>query len=108
MFHCPIINPAKKQTVSSTTSTSDRDVHQLKSIRKFLPRWKYLFPWVEIEHEGTKTESLYCHECRAAGLKNDVACGKSCPPKGWKKEYLRRHTDSSDHTKHDSLAISTA
>ena len=41
-------------------------------------------------------------------LKNDFACGKSHPPKGWKKEYLRRHAESGDHAKHSSLAISTA
>ena len=40
-----------------------------------------------------------------AGLKNDFACGKSRPPKGWKKEYLRRHADSSDHAKHAPTAI---
>ena len=51
---------------------------------------------------------MYCCECRAAGLKNDFACGKPHPPKGWKKEYLRRHAESSNHAKHGSLAISTA
>ena len=30
-------------------------------------------------------------------MKNDFAIGKVCPTKGWKKEYLRRHADSSDH-----------
>ena len=31
-----------------------------------------------------------------------------CPPKSWKKEYLRRHAESSDHTKHGPLTVSTA
>ena len=47
-----------------------------------MPRWKYLFPWIEIEGEGTESELLYCRECKMAGLKNDFACGKSRPPKG--------------------------
>ena len=29
-------------------------------------------------------------------------------PKGWKKEYLHRHMDSSDHTKHAPAAVATA
>ena len=40
-------------------------------------------------------EKLCHHECRAGGLKNDFALGKICPAKSLKKEYLRRHADSS-------------
>ena len=96
------------ESIPSATSTSDDDVRQLKLVRKFIPRWRYLFPWIEIEGEGTESELLYCHECKMAGLKNDFACGKSCPPKGWKKEYFQRHTDSSDHAKHAPTAIAIA
>ena len=67
-----------RETVPSAASMSDGDdVHQLKLIQKFLPCWRYLFLWVEVEHEGTKYESLYYHDCKPAGLKNDFACGKS-------------------------------
>ena len=93
------------ESIPSVTSASDDDVRQLKLARKFMPRWKYLFPWIEIEGEGTESELLYCRECKMAGLKNDFACGKSRPPKGWKKEYLRRHADSSDHAMHAPTAI---
>ena len=80
---------------SSSSSTSEEmatNLHHDISTRKFLPRWKYLFPWVEVEDgECSKEfiEKLYCRECRAAGLKNDFALGKVRPAKGWKKEYLR-------------------
>ena len=63
-------------------------------------RWKYLFPWVEIDNELNE-EKLYCCECRAA----DVAIGKLRPAKGWKKEYLRRHAESSNHSRFAVQAI---
>ena len=36
--------------------------------RKFLMRWKLIFPWVELEDGGN--EKFYCRECRSAKLKN--------------------------------------
>ncbi|XP_065892733.1 zinc finger protein 862-like [Dysidea avara] len=90
---------------SSSSSTSEEmatNLHHDISTRKFLPRWKYLFPWVEVEDDECSEEfieKLYCRECRAAGLKNDFALRKVRPAKGWKKEYLRRHADSSDHSR---------
>ena len=44
-------------------------------------------------------KKIYCHECRAAGMKNDFAIGKLRPAKGWKKEYLRGHAKMSDHSR---------
>ena len=76
--------------------------HQdVNSTRKFLPHWKYLFPWVEVkdgECNEETIEKLYCRECSAAGLKNNFALGKIRPAKGWKKEYLRYHTNLSDYS----------
>ena len=43
------------ESIPSVTSASDDDVRQLKLARKFMPRWKYLFPWIEIEGEGTES-----------------------------------------------------
>ena len=73
------------ETIPLATSTSDNDVRQLK-ITKFMPCWKYLFPWIGVECKTSKNKLLFCDECRAAGLKNDFSCRKSCPPKCWKKE----------------------
>ena len=69
-----------------------------------MPRWKCLFPWVEMNNE----DKLYCRECRAAGMKNDFAIGKLRPAKGWKKEYLRCHAESSDHSRFAVQAIAIA
>ena len=91
------------ETLPLTSSNESDDVHYL---RKFLPRWKMLFPWAE--YEGGEKEVIYCSDCRQAGLKNEFARGKARPPRGWKKEYLRRHADSNDHTRHASSVISTA
>ena len=65
-----------------------------------------LFLWAECE-EG-ENEVKYCKDCRQAGLKNEFAHGKPRPPRGWKKEYLRRHADSNDHTRQAPLVMSTA
>ena len=73
------------ESIPSATSTSDDDVRQLKLARKFMPRWKYLFPWIEIKGEGTESELLFCRECKMAGLKNNFACGKSHHPKVGRK-----------------------
>ena len=91
------------ETLPLTSSNESDDVHYL---RKFLPRWKMLFPWAE--YEGGAKEVIYCSDCRQAGLKNEFARGKARPPRGWKKEYLRRHADSNDHTRHAPSVISTA
>ena len=45
----------------------------------------YVFPWVEDSRDGEVVAKLYCRDCRAAGLKNDFALGKTRPAKGWKK-----------------------
>ena len=68
--------------------------------RKFLLSWKSIFPWAE-----TEDEVVFCRDCRKAGLRDEFALGKIRPPKGWKKEYLRRHALSDNHSKH---AIATA
>ena len=72
--------------------------------RKFLLSWKSIFPWAETEGEG-EGEVVFCRDCRKAGLRDEFALGKIRPPKGWKKEYLRRHALSDNHSKH---AIATA
>ena len=77
---------------STNEGPSDDDAHYL---RNFLPRWKILFPWGEYEDGETD-----CCDCREAGLKNKFVRGKDRPLRGWKKEYLRRHADSRDHTKY--------
>ena len=51
----------------------------------------------ELETNDGDEEKLYCYECQAAGMKNDFAIDKLHPAKGWKKEYLRCHAESSDH-----------
>ena len=90
---------------SSSSSTSEEMVtnlhHDIRT-RKFLPCWKYLFPLVEVQDGELNEEiieKLYCRECRAAGLKNYFALGKVRPAKGWKREYLRRHDDSSNYSR---------
>ena len=92
---------------SYSSSASEDSTNAPYRLRKFLPRWKYLFPWVEIRDDGDE-EKLYCRECRAAGMKNDFAIGKVRPAKGWKKEYLRRHADSSDHSRFAPQATAIA
>ena len=45
------------------TSISESDnVVYVHYLRKFLPRWKMLFPWAECE-EG-ENEVIYCKDCR--------------------------------------------
>ena len=39
--------------------------------RKFLMRWKLIFPWIEVEDGGN--DKLYCRECHSAKLKNAFA-----------------------------------
>ena len=63
-------------------------------------RWKLLFPWVEFD---SAEKDIYCKECREANLKNAYAVGKARPLGGWKKEYLQRHSISSDHVKLTSM-----
>ena len=73
--------------------------------RRFLPRWKKVFPWAEYHEES---DVIYCRQCRIARFKNDFAIGKQRPAKGWKKEYLHRHAVSDDHARHAALVVSTA
>ena len=89
---------------SNTNEEMENESSYSRAQRKFLPRWKYLFPWVEIDNE----EKLYCRECRATGMKNDFAIGKLRPVKGWKKEYLRRHAETSDHSRFTVQALAIA
>ena len=89
---------------SNTNEEVENESSHCRARRKFLPRWKCLFPWVEMDNE----DKLYCRECRAAGMKNDFAIGKLRPAKGWKKEYLRRHAESSDHSRFAVQAIAIA
>ena len=81
---------------SHSSNTSEDSTTAPHSLRKFLPCWKYLFPWVEITDDADE-EKLYCCECQAAGMKSDFAIGKVPPMKEWKKEYLRCQADSSNH-----------
>ena len=76
--------------------------------RKFLMRWKLLFPWVDFENGDQDSETLYCRECRAAKLKNPFAVGKERPMGGWKKEYLQRHASSNDHVRYASATFQKA
>ena len=89
---------------SNTNEEVENESSHCRARRKFLPRWKCLFPWVEMDNE----DKLYCRECRAAGMKNDFAIGKLRPAKGWKKEYLRRHAESRDHSRFAVQAIAIA
>ena len=74
--------------------------------RKFLPRWKLLFPWITQSEEDP--DIVYCRDCKTAGFRNDFAFGKWRPAKGRKKEYLQRHDLSKEHFRHASSAIATA
>ena len=74
--------------------------------RKFLPRWKLLFPWITQSEEDP--DIVYCRDCKTAGFRNDFAFGKWRPAKGRKKEYLQRHDLSKEHFRHASLTIATA
>ena len=66
------------------------------------------FYWVESpSFHGLKPwgKVVFCRDCRKAGLRDEFALGKIRPPKGRKKEYLRRHALSDNNPKH---AIATA
>ena len=41
-------------------------------------------------------------------MKNDFAIGKLRPAKGWKKEYLRCHAESNDHSRFAAQATAIA
>ena len=100
--------PSSSGSCLSNTS-EDKESERRAACRKFLPRWKYLFPWVEeIQGDDENEDKLYCRECRAAGMTNDFALGKVKPAKGWKKEYLRRHAESKDHSKFAPQATAIA
>ena len=76
-------NLSQQDTEILPSSSSSEEMET--NIRKFLPRWKYLFPWVEVEDsDGEVVAKLYCRDCKAVGLKNDFALGKAHPAKGWK------------------------
>ena len=63
--------------------------------RSFLKRWLKKFLWAEYDKE---TDTASCSLCAKAGKSNDYATGgKSCPPCGWRKEYLSRHSKLVDH-----------
>jgi len=67
-------NPSQQDTETLPSSSSSEEMGT--NIRKFLPCWKYLFPWVEQDRDGEVVAKLYCRDCRAAGLKNDFALGQ--------------------------------
>ena len=94
----------EESEVSEPSHSSRHDRQQ----RKFLLRWKLLFPWVDFEDGGQESEKLYCRECRSANLQNAFAVGKDRPLGGWKKEYLQRHAISNDHVKYASAAFQKA
>ena len=64
--------------LSNTNEEVENESSHCRARRKFLPRWKCLFPWVEMDNE----DKLYSRESRAAGMKNDFAISKLRPAKG--------------------------
>ena len=90
---------------SKVSEPSHPSRHDRQQSRKFLMRWKLLFPWVDFEDGGQQCEKLFCRDCRSAKLKNAFAGGKDRPLGGWKKEYLQRHAVSNNHVKYASAAF---
>lgn len=86
-------------SVGTENEDDEQDLQEnQRTQRKFVLRWRLLFPWVEFE-DGEGEERLYCRDCRAAKLKNAYSIGKQRPKGGWKKEYLQRHAISNDHVR---------
>ena len=75
--------------------------------RTFLFHWTKIYPWLLMEGTGEDI-TVYCRDCKKAGLTNDFAKGKKTPGKGWKKEYLQRHADSNQHLLHALPTVKTA
>jgi hypothetical protein len=104
MASCPkkkatIVNyfgPSSSSVSTSSESEDGRVERSPRNQRKFLLRWKILYPWAELE-EGEPGEVIYCRDWRSANLKNPFAVGKTRPMGEWKKEYLQRHASSNDH-----------
>ena len=70
-------------SVSSSIENKKSELSDsLRQQRKFLLRWKLLFPWVEFEDGSHENETLYCREYCSAKLKNAFAVGKDRPPGG--------------------------
>ena len=67
--------------------------------RQFLQQWLTLYPWLTVEGTGEDI-TVYCQDCKRAKLSNEFAKGKKRPSGGWKKEYLQRHADSNQCTRH--------
>jgi len=71
--------PSSSGSRLSNTS-EDKESERRTACRKFLPCWKYLFPWVEeVQGDDENEDKLYCHECQAAGMTNDFVLGKVKP-----------------------------
>ena len=47
---------------SNTNKEVESDTGHCRVRQKFLPCWKFLFPWVEIEVIDENEEKLYCRE----------------------------------------------
>ena len=80
-FFTPVLGSSSTSTdASSEASTSaaeasffaDAEVEESeqrdsqRQQRKFLMRWKLIFPWIEVEYGGN--DKLYCRECCSAKL----------------------------------------
>ena len=91
---------SSKETEESfmETTTEDQSSTSPTVSRKhsFLYSWTKIYPWVSVEGTGEDI-TVFCKDCKRAGLCNDFAVGKKRPGKGWKKEYLQRHADSNQH-----------
>jgi len=69
---------------SNTSEEMEGKRYHNSAHQKFLPCWKYLFPWVEIEDSVGNEEKLYCCDC----YENDFAIGKLHPAKAGRRNTL--------------------
>lgn len=62
--------------------------------KNFLQKWLKTFSWLQCNYER---DIVTCTVCMKDCKGNEYVTGKSCPHKGWKKEYLTRHKNCVDH-----------
>lgn len=104
--------PQRKRTKALTPSDCESDVSEGSSSssiagnkkRQFLQHWLKLYPWLEVEGTGEDI-TVFCRDCKKAKLTNEFSKGKKRPCSGWKKEYLQRHADSNQHTRHAQVTL---
>ena len=90
------LSPSDDSDVSegSTSSNSARNKR-----RQLLQHWLQLYLWLEVEGTGEDL-TVFGRDCKKAKLSNEFSKGKKRPSSGWKKEYLQRHADSNQHSRH--------